>query len=230
VADQRAEEFALTILSRHAQSDGRPTEFELLGLTWELLDGVFAPVYTSTTELYSSWLPYPVGGSFLEVGCGTGVTAVVAALRGCRSVTAVDISTAAVANARRNAERHGVADRVRVLRSDVFAGLDAGDRFDVIFWNSGYTEVPPDFVYETELQYSFFDAGYRSHEAYVNGARAHLNDGGRVFLGFGDLGNRRLLEELAAKAGLAVRLLRQESMTTATVTMEFQLLELARLA
>jgi release factor glutamine methyltransferase len=171
-----------------------------------------------------------VGGSFLEVGCGTGVTAVVAALRGCRSVTAVDISTAAVANARRNAERHGVANRVRVLRSDVFAGLDAGDRFDVIFWNSGYTEVPPDFVYETELQYSFFDAGYRSHEAYVNGARAHLNDGGRVFLGFGDLGNRRLLEELAAKAGLAVRLLRQESMTTATVTMEFQLLELARLA
>ncbi len=153
-----------------------------------------------------------------------------AALRGCRSVTALDISVAAVANALANAERHGVADRVRVLRSDMFTGLDADDRYDVIFWNSNYAEASSDFVYETELEHAFFDAGYRSHQAYVNGARAHLNRGGRVFLGFGDLGNRRLLDDLAARAGLAVRLLRHASRTTAGVTMDFQLLELAPLS
>ena len=224
--DERTQKLVLTILDRHAQSEGRPTEFELLGVNWELMDGVFAPVYTPSTGLYSSWLPYPKGGTFLEVGCGAGVTAVYAALQGCCSVTALDISATAVANTRKNAERHGVADRVRVVESDVFAALEPDDRFDVIFWNSGYAEAPADFVYETELQHAFFDAGYRSHEAYVAGSRAHLTEGGRQFLGFGDLGNRDLLDEIAARAGLVVRLLRQESRTTATVTVDFQLLEL----
>ena len=224
--EQRTFEVALGVFSRHAQSEARPTEFEMLGLTWDLLEGVFVPVYTSSTELYSAWMPYPAGGSFLEVGCGAGVTAVLAALRGCRSVTALDVAAAAVSNTRRNAERHGVGDRVRVLQSDMFAGLDADDRFDVIFWNSNYAEAPADFVYETELQQAFFDAGYRSHRAYVSGARAHLADGGRGLLGFGNVGNRPLLDELAAEAGLRVRLLQHASRTT-TVTMDYQLLELA---
>jgi release factor glutamine methyltransferase len=226
--DERARDIVASVLGRHAQAEGRPTEFELLGLEWDLLDGVFAPVYTSSTELYSTWVPYPVGGSFLEVGCGAGLTAVLAALRGCSSVTALDISAAAVANARRNAERHGVSDRVRVLRSDMFGGLDADARFDVIFWNSNYAEAPADFAYETELQHAFFDAGYRSHRAYVSEARAHLNDGGRQLLGFSDLGNRRLLDGFAAEAGLDVRLLEHATRTT-TVTMDFQLLELVAL-
>jgi release factor glutamine methyltransferase len=226
VVDQHTQELVLTVVSRHAQSEGRPAEFELLGLTWDLMDGVFAPIYTASTELYSSWLPYPEGGSFLEVGCGTGVTAVLAALRGCRSATALDISATAVENTRRNAERHGVADRVRVLRSDVFAALEPDARFDVIFWNSSFVEASPDFVVETELQHAFFDPGYRSHEAFVTGGPAYLTEGGRMFLGFGHLGNRELLDDLAAKAGLAVRLVRQESRAAAGVAMDFQLLEL----
>jgi release factor glutamine methyltransferase len=215
----------LSVLTRHAQSEGRPTEFELLGLKWDLLEGVFAPVFTSSTELYSTWMPYPAGGAFLEVGCGAGVTAVLAALRGCLSVTALDISPAAVANARSNAERHGVTDRVRVLRSDMFAGLEADTRFDVIFWNSNYVEAPPDFVYETELHRAFFDAGYQSHRAYLSGARPHLEDGGRLLLGFSDLGNRRLLDGIAEEAGLVVQMLQHVS-RTATITMDYQLLEL----
>ena len=39
-------------------------------------------------------------------------------------------------------------------------------------------------------------------------------------------GNRELLEDLASKAGLAVRLVRQESRAAAEVAMDFQLLEL----
>jgi release factor glutamine methyltransferase len=225
--DERTHEVVLSVLARHARSDGRPTEFELLGLTWDLMEGVFAPVFTSSTELYSIWMPYPVGGAFLEVGCGAGVTAVLAALRGCSSVTALDISPAAVANARSNAERHGVTDRLRVLQSNMFAGLVADARFDVIFWNSSYAEAPADFVYETELHHAFFDAGYRSHRAYLEGARRHLNDGGRLLLGFGDVGNRQLLDGFAEQAGLVVRMLGHASETA--TTMDCQLLELVAL-
>ena len=111
------------------QASGRPdrqTEFALVGRRWTLLPGVFAPTYTPVTELFTAWIPYPVGGTLLEMGSGTGVTAVSAALAGCRRVTALDISAAAVENTRRNVERHGVADRVDVRQSDLFDALSAG--------------------------------------------------------------------------------------------------------
>ena len=37
------------------------------------------PVHTASTELFSTWLPFPVGGAFLEIGSRAGVTAVTAA-------------------------------------------------------------------------------------------------------------------------------------------------------
>lgn len=200
----------------------------MLGLDWELMDGVFAPIYTPATELYSTWMPYPVGGAFLEVGCGAGVTAVMAALRGCRLVTALDISAAAVANTRRNVATHGVGDRVHVLQSDVFAQLQPDARFDVIFWNSNYAEAPEDFVYEEELQHAFFDAGYRSHSAYLSGGPSHLLERGRLLLGFSSIGNRTRLDRLASSAGLRVELVRQASVTT-ELTIDYQLLELVPL-
>ena len=72
------------------------------------------------------------------------MTAVTAALAGCATVTALDITTAAVENTRANAELHGVADRVRVAHSDLFEALEPGERFDLIFWNSNYIEVEPE--------------------------------------------------------------------------------------
>jgi ribosomal protein L11 methyltransferase len=48
----------------------------------------------------------------LDVGCGTGVIAVMAALTGAGSVRAVDVASAAVEATRDNADRNGVADRI----------------------------------------------------------------------------------------------------------------------
>jgi ribosomal protein L11 methyltransferase len=53
-----------------------------------------------------------VGRSVLDVGCGTGVIAVMAALVGGSSVRAVDVANAAVEATRDNATRNGVADHV----------------------------------------------------------------------------------------------------------------------
>ena len=223
--DRTTWDVVIGVLQRHARREGRPGRFAMLGLEWELLAGVFAPVYTATTERYTRWIPYPNDGTFLEVGCGAGVTAVVAALRGCRTVTALDISAAAVENTRRNVAAHGVEDRVRVLRSDMFEALDPDARFDVIFWNSNYARVPASFVYETELQHAFFDAGYRSHAAYLRDGPSRLTAGGRLLLGFSSIGDRALLERLATRSGLRVALVRREAVTS-PVPIDCQLLEL----
>jgi len=222
-ADRMATGAALT--DQHSAVEGRPEQFAMLGRTWTLLPGVFAPVHTASTELFSSWLPFPVGGAFLEIGSGAGVTAVTAALAGCAHVTALDISRAAVANTEANARRHGVADRVRVLRSNLFDALDTGDRYDVIYWNSNVIDAPPEFEYLDELQWAFFDRDYATHSRFLSQGPKLLAPGGRMFLGFNTLGNKERLRVMADRLGLELATFRRRSGTVGGIGVELSLLE-----
>lgn len=225
--DERSSDRANSLYQRNLDTAVRPEQFSLLGEEWELLDGVFSPSFTPVTGLFTSWLPYPVGGSFLEVGSGAGVTAVTAARAGCAAVTASDISAAAVENTRRNAARHGVADRVRVLQSDLFDALGPDERFDLIFWNSNFVEMGADFVNSTDLHHAFFDPGYQAHERYLREGPDRLTEQGRLLLGFANLGNMAKLNALCADLGLTVEVLRTERRDL-EIQIEFQLLELRR--
>lgn len=71
------------------------------------------------------------GARVLDVGCGSGILAIAAALLGSDAV-AVDTDPAAVANARANAALNGVADRVRVLPGSADG---ARGSFDVVVAN-----------------------------------------------------------------------------------------------
>ena len=216
------------LLRLNTEDPDRPTQFELLGRTWDLVEGVFSPSYTVSTELLTSWIPYPVGGRFLEMGAGTGVTAVVAALSGCAAVTALDISAAAVENVRRNAERHGVADILAVARSDLFAALAADERFDMVYWNSNYIEMDPDFVNESDVHHALYDPGFEAHRRFLVEAPDRLLPGGRVLLGFSDLGSWSSLRALCAELGLGIEVLRSECRVQ-NQPVEFQLLEIVGL-
>lgn len=213
------------LMRRHLEREYAPVSFPLLGREWTLLPDVFAPTLTPVTELFSSWIPYPVGGTFLEVGSGAGVTAVVAAEAGCTAVTALDISPAAAENTRLNVRRHRVGDRVRVLRSDLFDALAPEERFDVIFWNSNFVEPPPGFVNESDFHHAFFDPDYSAHRRFVSEGPGRLTATGRLLLGFSDLGSRDLLDELCAEAGLELVTLCAETRQR-EIRIEFQLLEL----
>ncbi|WP_230419332.1 methyltransferase [Catenulispora pinistramenti] len=213
------------LTDRHGAVEGRPEQFDLLGRTWTLLPGVFAPIHTTTTELFSTWLPFPVGGSFLEIGSGAGVTAVTAALTGCARVTALDISSAAVRNTAANAERHGVADRVRVLRSDLFDALDTDEQYDVIYWNSNVIDAPPEFEYLDELQWAFFDRDYAIHSRFLSQGPKLLTPHGRMFLGFNTLGNKERLRVMADGLGLELTTFRRQAGEVGGIGVELCLLE-----
>lgn len=216
-------------IQRHRSPD-RPPVFTLFDREWDLVPDVYAPVYASSTRLFTQWLHYPEGGAMLEIGCGAGVTAVTAALSGCRRVVAVDINPAAVENTRLNITRHGVAERVRVLESDMYDALDPADTFDLIFWNSNFVEAPAGTAYESDLARAFYDPGYACHERYLAGAHRHLRPHGRLLLGFADLGNRDRLEEMAQRYRYRIGTLTDERRTTASGrTVTFQLLDFATL-
>jgi ribosomal protein L11 methyltransferase len=68
----------------------------------------------------------------LDVGCGTGVLAVTAAMLQGRTVRAVDVASAAVEATIDNARRNGVADRVRADTADV---ADIDDDYDLVIAN-----------------------------------------------------------------------------------------------
>ncbi|WP_031508071.1 class I SAM-dependent methyltransferase [Streptomyces megasporus] len=219
-------EAAARVLAHALEGEDLPDSFTLLGKEWSLHRGVFPGTITAATEVMASVLPYPRGGSFLEVGCGTGVISVTAALSGCSHVTALDINEKAVANTAENAERHGVADRVRVLHSDLYSALGPEDRFDVVFWNVPWTYVEEDFPLTTDLHGAVFDPGYQGQHRFITEARPHLADGGRLLIGTADLGDQERLERSAAEIGMRVELLRRVRRIEVTRVMEYRLLEL----
>ncbi|WP_406095336.1 methyltransferase [Kitasatospora purpeofusca] len=206
--------------------DDLPDTFTLLGREWSLHRGVWPSTLSAATEVMASVVPYPRDGSFLEVGCGTGVIAVTAALSGCASVTALDINEKAVANTVANAERHGVGDRVRALHSDMYTALDPLNRFDTIFWNVPWTYVEDGFALSSDIHTAVFDPGYRGQARYLAGAHEYLTDGGRLLLGTAHLGDRERLDVLAGEAGLRIDMLRKVRRIEEVGVMEYHLLEL----
>lgn len=80
--------------------------------------------------------------SILDIGTGSGCIAITLALRlpGAR-VTAADVSADALEVARRNAEEHGVADRIRFVQADALNlsfAEKAGGPFDLLISNPPY--------------------------------------------------------------------------------------------
>lgn len=73
------------------------------------------------------------GKSVLDMGSGTAVLAILAALRGAVHVDAVDVDEWAYRNAEENVERNGVADRVECKLGD--ARLLDEDCYDVVMAN-----------------------------------------------------------------------------------------------
>ncbi len=97
----------------------------------------------------------------LDVGTGSGAIAVTLAhLLPQSRITALDISCTALAVARRNAQRHGVMDRVTLLQSDLLASV-ASKEFDVVVSNPPYVAVGE--VLEPQV------SGYEPHSALYAG-------------------------------------------------------------
>ncbi|MFF1700084.1 methyltransferase domain-containing protein [Streptomyces sp. NPDC058257] len=210
----------------------RPHTFELRGRTWDLLDEVFAPIYSPSTRIGLDFLGWteevlaPRSGSLLEIGCGTGMIAVTGALAGCDRVVASDINPRAVENARLNAVRHGVADRVEAVYSDMFEGLDPAERFDLVFWSSNYVLAPAGHTYGSAHDAAYVDPGYAAHRRFLAGAGERLTPDGSALLHFSSRGDLDELYSMAAQEGRELRTLRSQFVPEGEMMVEHLLLEI----
>jgi release factor glutamine methyltransferase len=122
--------------------------------------------------------------AILDIGTGSGAVALaLASERPKARVTASDISPAALAVARGNAERLELAGRVRFVEGDLFAPL-AGERFDLVVSNPPYLSNAPGTTHAPELAHepaaALFapDQGLAVLRALTQGVSAHLVAGG----------------------------------------------------
>lgn len=201
------------IINGYRSDPDRTSVFELLGRQWDLLDDVWPPAYSPGGELHADLIPFGTMAAFLEMGSGTGIMSVLAALAGCRRVLALDLNPAAVDNTLLNARRHGVADRVEARVSDLYAAVPPGERFDGIYWNPPFLDAPAERLDGSLWHETMFDPAYAKLRRFLVEGAGLLTPTGRIYLWFGDaLGRPTLIDRLAAAAGLAVRELHRTTM------------------
>lgn len=164
--------------------------------------GVFTPVRGEYIDLVvDAPLPDAAGTAF-DIGTGTGVLAVVLARRGIGRVVATDINPRAVASARDNADRLGVADRVTAVETDLYPD----GRADLVVCNPPWLPGEP----TSALEAGIYDPGSDMLRRFLEGLVDHLEPGGEGWLVLSDLAERlglrtrADLEGLIAAAGLRV--------------------------
>jgi methylase of polypeptide subunit release factors len=177
----------------------RGVEVPALGARVHPHYGVFAPVrgeYVGLVAAAAERWPF-AGRLAFEVGTGTGVLAFVLARAGAR-VVATDLEPRAVACARENAARLGLADRVEVIEADLFPPGEA----DLVVSNPPWIPAVP----HTPLDRAVYDPRGEVVARLVAGLDAHLRPGGEAWIVISDLAERLGLRppgHLAALAGAA---------------------------
>lgn len=210
VLDEKLSEY-LKLIDERAM--GRPIQYiigsqEFMGLEFYVDERVLIP--RGDTEVLVEKIIQDFKGTspmFSEVGTGSGAIAIslVKLLEGSEGVT-LDISDDAIEVATINMNKIGVADRLRILKSDVFSGLDVKDgSLDFIVSNPPY--IPTKVIDDLHIRVKGFephlalDGGHDGLDFYrqiVDEAPKYLKDGGAVYFEVGhdqgdDVG--RLFEE-----------------------------------
>lgn len=167
--------------------------------------GVFSPVRGEYVDLVAR-APLPEAlaehGVALDLGTGTGVLAALLARRGARRVLASDCDGRALACARENVDRLGLAGQVELVCADLFPDARVALAVCNPPWLPGRPGSP--------LEAAIYDPGRRMLRGFLDGLAGHLIDGGEGWLILSDLAVRLgleapdLLPGLIDAAGLAV--------------------------
>jgi release factor glutamine methyltransferase len=164
---------------------------EFYSLSFDVTPDVLIPRPETELLVELALQHVPPHGRALDMGTGSGAIAVALAhARPDATVTALDVSPAALAVAQRNARQHGVA--VEFLQSDWFTALNEPCRqFDLIMSNPPYIAGGDPHLAQGDCRFEPVEAltdhadGLSALRAIVTGSIAHLTSGGRLCMEHG---------------------------------------------
>ena len=153
--------------------------------------GVFSPIRSEYVQLVAkASLPAALSSTPLafDIGTGTSVLAAVLARRGVQRVIATDLDARALACARQNVDRLGLAKQVEVRKADLFPD----GRAALVVCNPPWVPARP----SSPLEHGIFDPGSAMLKAFLARLGEHLAPGGQGWL---------ILSDLAEHLGLRSR-------------------------
>jgi ribosomal protein L3 glutamine methyltransferase len=169
------------------------------GLEFEVDERVIvprSPFAELLTSRFEPWIDPSRVGRILDIGTGSGCIAIACARAFPDArVDAVDLSPEALEVARRNVARHDVGDRLELLQGDVFGPL-GGRRYDLIVANPPYVsdeemaQLPEEYLHEPDLALRAGGDGLDVVRRILEGAAAHLEQEGAIFVEVGDSDER----------------------------------------
>ncbi|MEU7580340.1 class I SAM-dependent methyltransferase [Streptomyces sp. NPDC041068] len=167
--------------------------------------GVFSPVRGEYVDLVAR-APLPSAAprgvprprTAFDIGTGTGVLAAVLARRGVDRVVATDVNPRALACARDNVERLGLAGRVEIMDT----GLFPAGRAALVVCNPPWLPARP----TSTVEQGVYDPGGAMLHGFLDGLAAHLEPAGEGWLVLSDLAEHlqlRSRDQLLAAFGAA---------------------------
>jgi methylase of polypeptide subunit release factors len=175
----------------------------------KVLPEVYAPGFFSDSMWFAEKLSTLVRHrSVLEIGTGTGLIAISAVRNGATRCVATDINPHALKNAILNVQDAGLGGQIDVRGGNVYEKIDDDERFDIIFWAHPFNWTRKKI--KSPLRLSGMDYRYKGLEAYVEGAKQHVERNGRILLGTGDSADVVRLIRFALKNRFDVRVLCEE--------------------
>ena len=179
------------------------------GLAFTVNENVLVPRSPLAELIMEGFAPWVDPGRLarvVDVGTGSGCLAIATAVYWPEvTVDAVDISPEALLLAQRNAEYHGVADRVEVIQSDLLDALE-GRRYDVILANPPYVptasmaELPAEYRWEPALGLEAGKDGLDLVRRLLDTAADHLEKDGVLIVEVGEAAEA--LEQLLISRGI----------------------------
>ena len=150
-------------------------------------------------EPLSPWIEYPeLVHRALDLCTGSGALAVQMACHyPAAEIDAVDLSLDALEVAAKNIEKYGLQERIQLIHTDLFEGLEG--RYDLIVSNPPYVdaesvaELPDEYLHEPELSLGSGQDGLDATRRILRQAARYLNPQGVLLVEIGH--NRDTLEE-----------------------------------
>lgn len=188
--------------------------WDFMGGTYEVSPDCLIPRADTETLVEEALRLAKPGDKIADLCTGSGCIAVSVAERVRCTVTAVELFPKTAAIAGRNAARHGVADRVKIVVGDVCRDVfEDGECFNMILSNPPYVtaeemaSLEPELSFEPRAALTDGGDGLSILRAIIDMYPAHLAPGGVMLLEHGS-GQGAAVRDMAKKQGLSAETIR----------------------
>lgn len=172
-----------------------PTFF-FLGKEFAVFPDVYEP--SEDSFLLAESISVKKGALVLDLGTGTGIQGINAAMQGAKKAVCTDLSGEALKNAAHNAEKLGAESRFEFRKGSLFSCIKKNEKFDLIIFN------PPYVASGKKAKFADLDGGKKGRETldkFLLGFPKHLEKNGACFFLQSSLNGESRTRKILEKQG-----------------------------